>query len=102
MTDGVRNKFKYDLLSLKIVSIWLSQNQISPPVFKPLSPKQVDLFTAKSIKQQQKNQKNMKPSNQKDSSEYLAIQFYLITEKPATYFHFPAQVLKISFFLHEF
>lgn len=99
MTDGAQNKFKYDLLSLKIVSIWLSQNQILPPVFKPLSPKQVDLFTAKSNK---KTQKNMNPSIQKDSSEYLAVQFYLITEKPATYFHFPAQVLKISFFLHEF
>lgn len=40
----------------------------------------------------------MDPSIQKDSSEYLAIQFYLITEKSATYFHFPAQVLKTPFF----
>lgn len=63
MTDGVRNKFKYDLLSLKIVSIWLSQNQISPPVFKPLSPKQVDLLTAKN--QTNKKQKNMNPVSKK-------------------------------------
>lgn len=66
MTDGVRNKFKYDLFSLKIVSIWLSQNQISPPVFKPVSQKQLDIFTAKSNKQKGK-QKNMNPSIQKDN-----------------------------------